>query len=46
MLPILLEFVTACDFEIPKLVQSELIHELRAVTLQENVNTIFKKLLK
>ena len=46
MLPILLEFVTAFDVEIPKLVQSESVHDLRAVTLQENVNTILKKLLK
>ena len=46
MLPVLLQFVTACDFEIPKLVQSESVHDLRAVTLQENVNTILKKLLK
>ena len=46
MLPVLLQFVTACDFEIPKLVQSESIHDLRAVGLQENVNTVLKKLLK
>ena len=46
MLPILLEFVTAFDVEIPKLVQSESVHDLRAVALQENVNTILKKLLK
>jgi len=45
-LPILLKFVASCDYEIPKLVQSESIHDSRAVTLQENVNTILKKLLK
>ena len=46
MLPTLLRLVTAYDYEIPKLVQSESINDLRAVRLQENVNLLLKKLLK
>ena len=46
LLPILLRFVTSSDYQIPKLVQSECINDLRAVTFQENVNMILNKLLK
>ena len=46
MLPVLLQLVTTYDTEVPKLVQSESINDMRAVTLQENMNTLLKKQIK
>ena len=45
-LPTLLEVVTRYDVELPILCKNEEINHIRAVCLQENINTVLKKLLK
>jgi hypothetical protein len=42
----LMGIITNFDLEIPKMVAEEIVHDFKAVQLQENVNKVFRKLLK